>query len=201
MLGALVVSGCAHMVKERGHEDVAARVQARTGFATRWEKGPPEAPEVQQWVSKLIDSGLTRERAIEIALLNNRALQATYEELGVSQADMVQAGLLKNPTLAASAGFPLTRSDHFELDFSIAQELLDLFILPLRRKIAEDQFQADTLRVTQEALDVVARVGKAFAAYQASVQQVDLRRQVLQSFELAADLAKRQLDAGNINEL
>ena len=47
---------------------------------------------------------LTGDSAVQIALLNNRALRATLEEIGISRADLIQAGLLRNPEF--SAAFP-----------------------------------------------------------------------------------------------
>ena len=38
-----------------------------------------------------------RRSAVQVALLNNRGLQATYAELGIAEADVVQAGRLRNP--------------------------------------------------------------------------------------------------------
>jgi len=35
--------------------------------------------------------------AVQVALLNNRMLQADFEELGISEADLVRAGRLPNP--------------------------------------------------------------------------------------------------------
>src|SRR5262249_513457 len=76
---------------ERGHDQVAALVAERTGHRTYWEKGPPDDAQVADWVRRVAAEGLTRKRAVEIALVNSPGLQATYEELGVAQADMVQA--------------------------------------------------------------------------------------------------------------
>src|SRR6188768_1230971 len=59
---------------ERAESDVTGRVQA------------------------LARETLTAERAVQIALLNNRSLLATFEEIGVARADLVEAGLLKNPS-------------------------------------------------------------------------------------------------------
>ena len=35
--------------------------------------------------------------AVQVALLNNRGLQAVYAELGIAEADLVQAGRMRNP--------------------------------------------------------------------------------------------------------
>jgi len=44
---------------------------------------------------------------VQIALLNNKDLQATYEDLSIAQADLVQAGLLQNPVFGASLALPV----------------------------------------------------------------------------------------------
>ena len=91
---AVLGAGCASVSPERGHDQVSALVEQRTGHKTHWEKGPPDDAQIAEWVRGLTAGGLTRARAVEIALVNNPDLQGTYEELGISQADMVQACLL-----------------------------------------------------------------------------------------------------------
>jgi cobalt-zinc-cadmium efflux system outer membrane protein len=194
-----LVLGCAGVVKERGHDDVAKIVHDRTGYNTRWEKGPPSNEQISQWVDGLLKGGITRDRAVEVALVNNPNLQATYEELGVSQADMVQAGLLSNPTLGGSIGFPL--NGHLEYEASLTQDFLDVFMLPLRKRVAREQFIADTLRVAHETMRVATGVQRALATYQAQTRMVELETEIVQAAQAAAELATDQREAGNIDEL
>ena len=98
ILAVMGGGGCASVSPERGHDQVSTLIGERTGHKTRWEKGPPDDAQLADWVRSVTAQGLTRDRAVEIALVNNPSLQATYEELGISQADMVQAGLLRNPS-------------------------------------------------------------------------------------------------------
>ncbi|WP_375759596.1 TolC family protein [Corallococcus exercitus] len=168
---------------------------------TRWNQGTPEDAQVQQHLDALLAGDLTSDHAVEVALLNNPALQGTYEELGVSQADMVQAGLLTNPSFDGSIGFPLSSDGGIEHEFSIVQSFVDLFTLPLRKRVAKEQFLADTLRVTHEALVTTAEVRQTFTEVQARQQLVALRREVLQAADAAADLSGKQRTAGNITEL
>jgi cobalt-zinc-cadmium efflux system outer membrane protein len=193
--------GCASVVPERGHDQVAEIVHKRTGARTRWEKGPPEDARVADWVRATTASGMTRARAVEIALVNNPDLGALYEELGISQAEMVQAGLLANPSFGAEIGFPRTQGALSELRFSLVQDFLDLFVLPLRKEIARDQFEADTLRVAHRALHVAAEAEQAFVAVQASDQLLALRRTVVETAAAANDFSEKQQAAGNISAL
>ncbi|NOK09927.1 TolC family protein [Corallococcus exercitus] len=197
----MLLGGCASVQKERGHLEVAALVEERTGLKTRWNQGTPEDAQVQQHLDALLAGDLTSDHAVEVALLNNPALQGTYEELGVSQADMVQAGLLTNPSFDGSIGFPLTSDGGMEHEFSIVQSFVDLFTLPLRKRVANEQFLADTLRVAHEALATTAEVRQTFTEVQARQQLVALRREVLQAADAAADLSGRQRAAGNVTAL
>jgi cobalt-zinc-cadmium efflux system outer membrane protein len=200
-VAAIAATGCASVSPERGHDRVASIVDQRTGHKTHWDKGPPDDAQVAEWVGQLTSQGLTRARAVEIALVNNPDLQATYEELGVSQADMVQAGLLRNPTFGADLGFRLNNGANDELRLSLVQDFLDLFVLPLRKEIAREQFEASTLRVADRALEVAAAVEKAFVSAQAGVELVAFRRTVVEAASAAAELTQRQYDAGNVSDL
>ncbi|HEX3698312.1 MAG TPA: TolC family protein [Polyangia bacterium] len=198
---AATAIGCASVSPERGHDQVAALVAQRTGHKTRWEKGPPDAEAIARWVRMLTAAGLTGDRVVEIALVNNPDLQSVYEELGVSQADMVQAGLLRNPSFGADLGFRVRSGENSELRLSLVQDFLDLFVLPQRKQIAQQQFEADTLRVADRALETATEAEKDFLAAQAAVELVAFRRTVVAASEGAFALAQRQFDAGNISEL
>src|SRR4051794_24000842 len=197
----LATGGCARVTPERGHDRVAALVEQRTGQRTGWQAGPPDDARVSAWVRATVAQGLTRARAVEIALVNSPELGAAYEELGISQADMVQAGLLRNPTFGAEIGVPVEHGQLSEQRFSLVQDFLDLFVLPARKRIAREQFEADTLRVAGRALEVAAEAHKAFVTAQAAGELVGLRRAVVDGERAAADLAARQFEAGNTSAL
>lgn len=198
---ALAAASCGGVSAERGHDQVAREVRARTGHATGWEHGPPDDARVSAWVATQTAAGLTRARAVEIALVNNPSLQATYEALGVSQADMVQAGLLRNPTFGADLGLPISNGSLSELRLSLVQDFLDLFVLSSRKEIARDQFEADALGVAHQALEVAAEAESAFVAALAAEQLLADRRAVVEAARAAAELSSRQLDAGNVSAL
>jgi cobalt-zinc-cadmium efflux system outer membrane protein len=201
VLPAVVLAGCAGVSAERGHDRVSTLVEQRTGHKTRWEQGPPDDGRAAAWVRSTAAQGLTPGRAVEIALVNSPELTVAYEELGISQADMIQAGLLRNPSIGAELGLPLENGQLSEQRFSLTQDFLDLFVLPRRKQMAREQFEADTLRVAHRALAVAAEAQKAFAAVQASAELVTFRRAVVEAARASGDLAARQFEAGNISEL
>ena len=199
-LVALTVS-CASLPREQGHVEVDQYVRERTGLSTHWNQGTPEDAQVAALVEHLLQGELTSSAAVEISLVNNPALQAIYESLGVSQADLVQAGLLKNPTLSGSVGIPIGPSSIIEWEGSLVQDFLDLFMLPLKRRVAQKQFLADTLQVAARALEAAEETRKAFVEVQAAQQRRALRADSIRAAQASRDLAQKQYDAGNINLL
>src|SRR6266511_3320301 len=106
LLGAGVLAGCTHVDPNPAFRELANTVHLRTGKRVQWNRGSIEDAQAQAAVSFLLSRPLTAESAVQIALLNNHTLQATYEELGIAQADLVEAGLLRNPIFTFERRFP-----------------------------------------------------------------------------------------------
>ena len=115
-----------------GFDDVRARLKngARARF---WNSGTELDKEAAEKVDSLLKTKLTADEAVQIALLNNRDLQAVYSDLGVAQADLVQAGLLNNPIFEAAIKFP-TSGGQANLEFITVMNFLDVFYMPLRKR-------------------------------------------------------------------
>jgi outer membrane protein, heavy metal efflux system len=139
---------------------------------------------------------LTPDSAVQIALLNNHNLQATYEELGVAQADLVEAGLLRNPIFTFEKRFPGQA-----LEADLFKEFIDLLLLPLRKRIAAAQFETAKLRVGHEILTTAAEVRAGFYEHQGDQQLVDLRKTVANATERSAETALKMHEAGNLRDL
>ena len=200
LFACVVMSGCASLSPEVGHDQVATLIKQRTGEETGWRDGPPEPQQVAARVNALLDGGLNAQNVVAVALLNSPSLRVSYEALGISQADMVQAGLLRNPTFSVALGVPLGPGTIWEQQFSIVQDFLDLFVLPLRKDVAAQQFAADVSRVAGEAYRTAAEASEALIDVQTAVQRLEVRRSLFESAELSATLAERQFEAGNIAE-
>jgi cobalt-zinc-cadmium efflux system outer membrane protein len=100
-----LLPACAAKQEDAGFEDVRETVGNRIGRDVRWNRGTPEDYRASEAVNRMLADGVTGDEAVQVALLNNRHMQATYESLGVAQADLVQAGLLKNPVFGVELGF------------------------------------------------------------------------------------------------
>ena len=199
-----VFSGCASVLKDAGFSDVQNIIEQRIGSRVHWNQGTSEDVAVVDAVRSMLQQELTIDEAVQIALLNNRSLQATYEELGIAQADLVQAGLLRNPLFGASFRFPdKTVGGHrsTNTEFSVVQDFLDLLVRPLRKKVAAAQFEQTKLRVGNAVLNLAAEVRSFYYTLQADEQTLEMRRTVVQATEAAVDIATRQHDAGTLKTL
>jgi cobalt-zinc-cadmium efflux system outer membrane protein len=144
---------------------------------------------------------LTADRAVQVALLNNRELQARFDEIGIAQADVIQAGLITNPNFSASFRFPNRAPSGTNIEYSVAQNFLELILLPMHKRIANAQLTQTELRVADDVLKLAAETKIAFYTAQARQQLLDRLRVITETNETAAELTKRLHDAGNTSDL
>jgi hypothetical protein len=196
----VLFTGCATFDHRAGFDEVSATVQTRSGKRAVWNLGPELDAQVAQDVHALLQDPLTADTAVQVALLNNRELQAIYSELGVAQADLVQAGLLANPMFDGVIFFPLAGGP-VDVELRAAQRFLDLFFLPLRKRVAKAQFDAAKLQVTGAVLDFAATVQSAFYRHQADEQRRELLQTVAEALASSLAIARRLHAAGNIPDL
>jgi len=201
-LFALLVflSGCTTVSLNAGFAEIGALVEKRNAIKIFWNGGTELDREAAEKVRSLLKGRLTVDESVQIALLNNRDLQAIYSDLGVAQADLVQAGLLSNPVFNAGVFFPVS-GGRPDLELNVVMNFLDLFYRPLRERVAAAQFEETKLRVTGSVLDFAAQVRAAFYAYQANEQMLEMRQTILQSLMASYEVARRLHEAGNITDL
>ena len=193
-------TGCASVNLRSGFPDVSAGVEERATAKITWHDGMEPDAAATERLRALLQRTLTADDAVQIALLNNRDLQAMYSDLGVAQADLVQAGLLRNPVFDAAVQFHLgpVRPD---LQLGVVFGVLDALYVPLRKRVAAAQFEETKLRVTGAVLDFVLGVRHAFYTHQANEQMLELRQTVAQALDASYEVSQRLHAAGNITDL
>jgi cobalt-zinc-cadmium efflux system outer membrane protein len=192
----LLAGGCGTVPRQGGFADVQKVVAERTDKRVQWKQDNAADRAVSQTLRDILKHELTADAAVQIALLNNHRLQATYEELGIAQADLVEAGLFKNPTILFQRRFP---GQATEID--VAGEFISLLLLPLRKKVAQAEFEATKQRVAHEVLNLAAEVRQAFFTAQASQQMLEMRRSIAAAADASADAAQKLHDAGNTKDV
>src|SRR5579883_899791 len=196
----LVFAGCTSTNPKAAFDDVNKTVNARTGQSVQW-RSDSASNEIASVIQPLLKTNLTAQTAVRIALLNNRSLQAEFEEVGISQADLAQASRLRNIEIAGSWRFPDRPPSLMNAEYSAAGDFLDLLTLPARKKIARRELEQTKLRVADSVLGLTVDVQTVFYTAQAGEELARRFGVIVEVNEAAADVAQRQFDAGNINEL
>jgi cobalt-zinc-cadmium efflux system outer membrane protein len=193
--------GCAQVPKEAGFGEVWHLFAQRVDYRLHWNQGSDADKEVDQAIEELLKDELTPDGAVQIALFNNHKLQATYEELGITQADVVEAGLLENPIFFGQARFPDRSPSKTNLEFEVAQNFLNILMLPARKKLATIQFERVKLQVADEVLKLTFEVRKAYYEAIGAKQIKQMRQHIAQATEASYETASRLHEAGNISDL
>lgn len=200
LLPAAVLTGCASVPRDAGFSDVEKAVTERTGQRIVWYDASRSAPPTSdEEVKPLLQGELTVERAVQLALSNNRDLQATLAELGIARADLIEAITVRNPIFDGEIRFPGEPKNPFEI--AVTQTLLDLLQLPARRRYGRALFEASKLRITGAVINFAAEVRSDYYDLQAAQQILARQRVISDAARASTELSQRQHIAGNISDL
>lgn len=194
----LGLTGCAAMQQQAGFSDVQGNIESRTGETVIWYQDDSTHTAFQSEIQSLLADTLTLNEAIYISLLNNQKLQAEYEALGVAYADLVQAGLWRNPSFKAHVGYPVEEDHDPDLAFGLSFNFLDLFHMPLRKTIAASALNEAQLSLTGLVLLHTNEVVRAYYSVLAAEQTYEMLTQVALASEATAASARLLREAGNI---
>lgn len=152
-------------------------------------------------VEMLLADPLTDSSATTIALLQNRTIRAALAEVGVTQADLLEAGLIKDPVIAASVRFPNRSPSGANTEFSLTQPLMELLLMPLRLEVARGERESAVLRAAQETVDIATQAVEATHELRAATAAAAEWKIELTAAEAAAELAEAQKQSGATSDL
>jgi outer membrane protein TolC len=197
MLAALL-AGCAGLRPDAGFSDVQDAVERRTGAQTQWRGATRQPQALRARVRELLGQPLGPQDAVQVALLNHPGLQAAYAEVGLAEADLVQASRWRGPTLSFAR---LRRGGETELERSVFFDVLGLLAIPLSVAGQEGRFAAAKDRAAAAALGVALEARKAWFTAVAAGERARYFAQVKEAAEASAALAQRMAAVGNRSRL
>lgn len=154
--------------------------------------------QINQRVQQLLSAPLTLDSAVEIAVLNNKAIQAELFALGVAAAQLQQATQLPNPAITLTRS---TSGDGYATELEFGINLLSLLTLPTVRQLENHQFAEAKLQTAQRIASIIADTHLAYWNAVAAQEVLHYTGQVYTTTSAGAELAKRMLQAGNFNKL
>jgi outer membrane protein TolC len=193
-----LLGGCASFSADGGLAAVEATAKSQLGKELRWVRSDTDRAWVDQRVGELLRQPLSADDAVQIALLNNRGLQASFDELGIGEADLVQAGRWPNPGISLAR---LKRGGELEQEVSLHINLAKLLLMPLAVQMESRRFEQTRQAVALRVLGLASDTRKAWVNSVAANESVRYMQQVMQAAQASAELAKRMQQVGNFSKL
>lgn len=195
---ALSLSGCATFSSDGGMNDVKKSAAQHIKQEVVWSKTAEEQKQSADRVNALLSNALNVDDAVQIALLNNKGLQASLYDLGLSEADVVQAGRLPNPKFSM---FYARNNGDYKIEQALTFNIFSLLTMPTMLAIERQNFEKTKQKVALDVLNLAYQTRIAYFNAVASNQHVHYGQQVKESAEASAELAKRMVKAGNWSAL
>jgi len=195
---ALSLSACASLSPDGGMSvpaEIAGGHLRKEIVALRSDDDVARASER---VARLLKRPLTADAAVEIALTNNRGLQAAYNGLGIADAVRVQQSLPPRPAFEISR---LSGAAEIEIERQIVGSVLALATLPARTEIANARFHQAQLAAALETMRVAAEARRAYYRAVAAHQTVTLLKTAGTASGSSAELARRMKESGAMSKL
>lgn len=201
LLSGMTLAGCSTVAVDRSFDRVQEAVGDRAPLVPAWPSSTKARQQIDERVAELLLPPLNSDRAVAIALVNNRELRAEYARVGFAEADLVEAGLLNNPGFTAGVGFPDSPPSITQLDFGLTINILQWLITPARKDIAAVQLDAEILSVAHAVLQTATETRLVLLDLQAAENMSALLREIALASETSYELAQRVHDAGNLSDL
>lgn len=170
----------------------AEAIRTRTGADTRFTGATD--PTVPPGIS--LDDGLSRDEAVALALWNSPGFQVSASQLGFARADLVEAGLLTNPTL--SLLFPVGPK---QLEATLRWPIEVLWERPRRVATARLAMEAAGETLVQNGLELALSVRVAYADLALGIDRLALTRDAAAALGRIDTLSQSRLRAGDISEI
>lgn len=196
--GVMVLTGCVSVDPRADLQQARDAISRQTGVAEVYD--PQTEDIIAQRTQQLLQDGLSVNEAVQISLLNNRGFQALFQEIGASRADVVQSQLISNPSLSLLFKFP-EGGGRSLMEFGLAQELVDLWQMPVRRKIAEAQLQQTIAMIVQRAVELAGEVRTQYYQALALEMAETAMRESLSLSERSVAFVEAQHRAGAVSRL
>lgn len=197
-LTVLAAGGCATVNPRHDFERASQNVEQATGMP--WSVAPEDEASISARVNELLTGGLTSDKTVQLAPLNNSRLRAELLSIGIGRAQVVQSALFTNPVLALSLRWP-DGGGLTNLEMGLSQNIAELWQIPLRKKAAQRDLDRTILDVARTA-SVTALEAKVayFKAVRADCD-AEIARQNLDVTRQLVDLAVARQDAGAGSEV
>jgi outer membrane protein TolC len=197
-------------------DQIAALSDTRAGFAAVGETARTAIGKETVWIQNAAEAEanamrvhalthrktLSADIAVQVALLNNKGLQAAYADLGLTATELWQQSLQPNPTVSVEVlgiGAPGLGA-YRAIEGRIANNILSLLTRDRRVAIADLRFRQAQLRAAEATLRVAGDTRTAWIDAVAAFEAAALIAQAQETANAASELAARLDETGALNK-
>ena len=147
---------------------------------------------------------LTSDDAVQRTLRHNLSLVASVETLPIAQANLVQAGLLPNPTFGQTGAFyfPLSgQGGGTAFDLLISETVNVFFTAPHKVAIARAQQVQAGIDVANQAFSLAQQTRSQFDQLASLVRNRRLQERIAQTYKQAVDEAQAEVRVGLVTRV
>lgn len=190
---ALGLSGCAG----GGQAQNLASVSDITGRELPRLEDFSERATYEPYEASVEGGTLDIDSAVRLGIANNRELRAVLREIGVTEGEIRQAGLLPNPTVEVE----LLPERNTEVELRVELDLTHSILAGFRSRALEPELRAVRFEASGHIVEFGYRVRAEFLALQSALRRIDLGHEALDALLAAREMAEAMRDAGHTPDL
>jgi outer membrane protein TolC len=186
-----------------GFANVASQTSAAIGKRTVFAETQAENDALRKQVHGMVHrKTISADTAVQVALLNNRGLQASYANVGLSAAEAWQQSTLENPVVSVgilgigAAELGLYRA----IESMIAVNILDAKTRKQRMALADINFRAAQLEAVNDTLTLANETRMAWINAVAAFETVSYIRRAKATSDAGSELARKLGETGALNK-
>lgn len=196
----IFLAACEASVSEKyksrtaGFAAVAQNSKSITGKKTVWVQSQEQAQMLNKQVHKMVHrKTISADTAVQVALLNNKGLQAAYADIGISASDVWQESLLENPVVSIGVlGINAPELGAYRaIEGMIAGNLLDAHTRKQRIALADTNFQAAQMNAVNATLSLAAETRTAWINAVSAFETVSYLRKAAVASDASSELAAK----------
>jgi len=209
-LSPLILAGCvssAEIAKQTapfedgmaGFQTVSQKISAATGKRSTWAQSQEQNNQISKEIHAFVlNRTISADIAVQVALLNNKGLQAAYADIGIDAADVWQQMLPENPKVSVGIfGIAAPEAALFRtLESVIATNLQAMMTRDRRVDIANTRFLQTQLKAVDASLKLAADTRKAWIRAVAAFEAVHYLKQGQIAADAASELAEKLGESG-----
>ena len=197
-ISAVLLTGCATVNIEQSIKRTNADTASFTKGDLALAQNDSQRIALQDTAEVLIAKPLTQDDAVRLALVNSPSVQSLLAQGWADSAAAMQSGRIANPILTLER---LRTPTEIDVGRMLAFGVLDVLTLPQRQRTAQARVDQLQLQLAASVVETVTDVRQAWVNAVAAEQALTYAKQVNDSAEASAELARRMQAVGNFTKL